>query len=102
MISKDYQFPKITTEMFEEIKKFNKQVCGDDAYAGALGGGMTFHIIPTSIGDLIEVEVRGHKKVIGEYTSNINRDDIKIVRCKDGYLHAEIPELDLSFMEGEE
>ncbi len=59
MITKEYQFPKITDEMHEEIaewyKTHNNGKCAN-GYHGAIGGNITFEITPTSIGDFLTVK----------------------------------------------
>ena len=59
MVSKRYQFPKITKEMHDEIEKWyeshNEGRCAN-GYHGAIGGNVTFEICPTSIGDFITVK----------------------------------------------
>lgn len=58
MVTKQYQFPKITKEMHEEMsewyKTHNEGKCAR-AYHGAIGGNVSFLIVPTSIGDFITV-----------------------------------------------
>ena len=58
MVTKEYQFPKITKVMHEEIqnwyKTHNKGKCAR-SYHGAIGGDVTFEITPTSIGDFLTV-----------------------------------------------
>ena len=54
MITKEYQFPKITNEMHEEIAKWYETHNGGKCanwYHGAIGGDIIFEITPTSIGD---------------------------------------------------
>ena len=59
MVSDKHQFPKITKEMHEEMaewyKTHNNGRCAN-AYHGAIGGNVSFHIIPTSIGNFIDVK----------------------------------------------
>lgn len=59
MVSKNYQFPKITEEMHckmaEWYETHNEGKCAG-GYHGAIGGNVTFHICPTSIGDFIDVK----------------------------------------------
>ena len=58
MITKKYQFPKLTEEMHDEIAEWytthNDGKCVN-GYHGAIGSGITFKITPTSIGDFITV-----------------------------------------------
>ena len=58
MVTKQYQFPKITEGMHNEIDKWYKSHndgrCAS-GYHGAIGGNVTFEICPTSIGDFITV-----------------------------------------------
>lgn len=59
MISKYYQFPKITEKMYEKISYWH-QTHNDGKcvkrYSGAIGGRVSFMITPTSMGDFIEVK----------------------------------------------
>lgn len=59
MVTKKYQFPKITEEMHNEMsqwyKTHNEGKCADSRH-GAVGGNVTFKITPTSIGNFIEVK----------------------------------------------
>lgn len=59
MVSKKYQFPKITPEMHEEMAEWyrthNDGKCVGK-YHGAIGGQVQFHIIPTSIGNFVDVK----------------------------------------------
>lgn len=58
MISEKYQFPKISSQMHKEIqdwyKTHNDGKCAH-SYHGAIGGGITFEITPTGIGDFLTV-----------------------------------------------
>lgn len=58
MVSKSYQFPKITKEMHEKMAEWyathNDGKCAN-GYHGAIGGNVTFKICPTSIGDFVDV-----------------------------------------------
>lgn len=59
MVSKKYQFPKITQEMHEEMARWYESHNGGKCahgYHGAIGGNITFEITPTSIGDFIDVK----------------------------------------------
>ena len=59
MITKEYQFPKITNEMHEEIAEWYKTHNGGkcaNGYHGAIGGDITFEITPTSIGDFLTIK----------------------------------------------
>jgi hypothetical protein len=59
MITKNYQFPKLTEEMHNEIaewyKTHNDGKCAK-RYHGAIGGNVNFEITPTSIGDFLTVK----------------------------------------------
>lgn len=59
MVTKQYQFPKITEEMHNEMekwyKKHNRGKCAK-SYHGAIGGDVIFEIVPTSIGDFLTVK----------------------------------------------
>ena len=59
MVTKNYQFPKITKEMHDEIAEWyethNDGKCVGK-YHGAIGGQVQFHIVPTSIGDFLTVK----------------------------------------------
>jgi len=59
MITKNYQFPKITEKMYEEILEWyethNDGKCANGKN-GAIGGEISFEITPTSIGDFITVK----------------------------------------------
>lgn len=59
MVTKQYQFPKITEKMHDEMSKWYKEhndgKCAN-GYHGAIGGNVTFKITPTSIGDFITVK----------------------------------------------
>ena len=56
MVTKNYQFPKITEEMHNKMAKWykthNEGKCAT-RYHGAIGGNVTFSITPTSIGDFV-------------------------------------------------
>ena len=58
MVTKRYQFPKITEEMHNTIAKWyethNNGKCAS-SYHGAIGGNVKFEIIPTGIGDFLTV-----------------------------------------------
>ena len=58
MVTKQYQFTKITEEMHNEMaswyKYHNDGKCAN-GYHGAIGGNVSFDITPTSIGNFIEV-----------------------------------------------
>lgn len=58
MVTKEYQFPKITEEMHDKMSSWyrhhNKGKCVN-SHHGAIGGGVTFEITPTSIGEFITV-----------------------------------------------
>ena len=59
MVSDKYQFPKITPQMHAEIQEWykthNDGKCAK-SYHGAIGGNVSFHITPTSIGDFLTVQ----------------------------------------------
>lgn len=59
MVSKKYQFPKITEKMHDEMAKWyethNDGRCAK-GYHGAIGGNVSFEITPTSIGDFLTVK----------------------------------------------
>ena len=59
MISKKYQFPKISEQMYNELenwwKTHNDGSCSKQCH-GAIGGAITFEITPTSIGDFVEAK----------------------------------------------
>ena len=59
MVTKQYQFPKLTKEMHDEMAKWyethNDGKC-NSGYHGAIGGDVKFEIVPTSIGDFITVK----------------------------------------------
>lgn len=59
MVTKQYQFPKITEEMHNEMaewyKTHNKGRCANGRH-GAIGGEVSFEITPTSIGNFITVK----------------------------------------------
>lgn len=59
MVTKEYQFPKITKEMHEVMAQWyqthNNGICAS-GYHGAIGGNVTFKITPTSIGNFIDVK----------------------------------------------
>lgn len=58
MVTKNYQFPKITEEMHNEMSEWYQTHNGGkcaNGYHGAIGGNVSFKIVPTSIGDFIEV-----------------------------------------------
>lgn len=59
MVTKRYQFPKITETMHNEMAEWyethNNGICAK-GYHGAIGGNVTFEICPTSIGDFMTVK----------------------------------------------
>lgn len=59
MISRNYQFPKIDVEMYNEFNEWwhshNEGKCAHRNH-GAIGGAVTFKIAPTSIGDFVEAK----------------------------------------------
>lgn len=58
MVTKRYQFPKITEEMHNEMAEWyeahNNGKCAK-GYHGAIGGNVQFEICSTSIGDFMTV-----------------------------------------------
>ena len=59
MITKEYQFPKITNKMHEEIAKWYETHNGGkcaNGYYGVVGGNIIFEIIPTSLGDFLTIK----------------------------------------------
>ena len=56
MVTSQYQFPKITPVMHQELQRWyethNQGRCAH-RYHGAIGGDVTFEITPTSIGDFV-------------------------------------------------
>ena len=69
MVTKNYQFPRITEEMHEEMEKwYNEHNNGKCAnrYHGAIGGEISFFITPTSIGDFLEVQCTCGEKLCFE------------------------------------
>ena len=59
MVTKEYQFPKITEEMHEIMNGWYKTHNGGKcakSYHGAIGGDVIFEICPTSIGEFITVK----------------------------------------------
>ena len=70
MVTKEYQFPKITEEMHDKMQEWyrthNDGKCAN-GYHGAIGGNVVFEICPTSIGDFITVKCScGAKLDMGE------------------------------------
>ena len=59
MVTKQYQFPKLTEEMHNEMAEWyqthNNGKCAN-GYHGAIGGNVSFEITPTSIGNFIRVK----------------------------------------------
>ena len=59
MVSKKYQFPKITEDMHNEMAEWyethNDGKCAK-SYHGAIGGDVVFEICPTSIGNFLTVK----------------------------------------------
>lgn len=59
MVTKRYQFPKITEEMHNKMAEWyethNNGRCAK-GYHGAIGGNVIFEICPTSIGDFLTVK----------------------------------------------
>lgn len=55
MISKDYALEnlQLTEEEYEKLKQWYKDVGAYGKYYGAIGGELSFEIIPTSIGEII-------------------------------------------------
>lgn len=60
MVGKGYQFPELTPEMHEELAEWyrthNKGKCFRQKYHGVMEGNVSFDIIPTSIGNFINVK----------------------------------------------
>lgn len=58
MITRQYQFPRLTERMHDEIVEWyqahNDGRCANVCH-GSIGGDIAFTITPTSIGDFIEV-----------------------------------------------
>lgn len=58
MVTDRYQFPKITSEMHQEMQEWykthNDGKCAQ-RYHGAIGGDVMFEITPTSIGNFLTV-----------------------------------------------
>lgn len=55
------EFWGLTQEEYDKYMKWCHEV-GADGYSGAIGGGTTFHITPTSIGEVITVTCRRVKR----------------------------------------
>lgn len=59
MVTDKYQFPKITADMYADLKHWyethNEGKCAH-RYHGAIGGAITFEITPTSIGDFVSAK----------------------------------------------
>lgn len=55
------KFWGLTQEEYDKYMKWCHEV-GADGYSGAIGGGTTFHITPTSIGEVITVTCRRVKR----------------------------------------
>lgn len=55
------QFWGLTQEEYDRYTQWCHEV-GADGYAGAIGGDTTFHITPTSIGEIITVTCRRVKR----------------------------------------
>ena len=58
MVSKQYQFPKLTEAMHDKMAEWHEthndgRCC--NRYHGAIGGDVSFEIVPTSIGEFITV-----------------------------------------------
>lgn len=56
MITRQYQFPEITEEMYKKLQKWYEEHNNGDCtrkYHGAIGGNISFEIVPTSIGTFI-------------------------------------------------
>lgn len=66
MITRKYQFPQITNEMYDDIQQWynehNNGLCCN-THHGAIGGALTFEITPTSIGDFITVRCSCGSKI---------------------------------------
>ena len=64
MISKDYSF-QLTDEEYNKLSKWwNKNHKGNNKTFGGIGGGLTFHITPTSIGEIVVAECRDKKIIL--------------------------------------
>lgn len=55
------KFWGLTKEEYDKYMQWCHEVGADD-YSGAIGGGTTFHITPTSIGEIITVTCRKIKR----------------------------------------
>lgn len=59
MITSEYQFPKITERMYIKLREWyeehNNGKCSSKSH-GAIGGSLSFEIIPTSIGEIVEAK----------------------------------------------
>lgn len=56
MVSKGYKFPEFTPTMYARLKSWYEQHNGGKCVGhihGCIGGGLTFNITPTSIGDFV-------------------------------------------------
>lgn len=68
MISRDYVF-QLTDEEYDRLEKWHKKVTKGETYFGAIGGELTFEIIPTSIGDGVVVKYQDRElylRMIGD------------------------------------
>ena len=61
MIGRDYVF-RLTEKEYDKLEKWHKKVTKGRSYFGAIGGELTFEIIPTSIGCAVTVYY-GKKKI---------------------------------------
>ena len=70
MITKKYQFPKLTKEMHDDIAKqyktHNKGIC-EKANRGTNGGCVIFEIHPLGVGDYVKVKCASCGEVIGSF-----------------------------------
>jgi hypothetical protein len=61
MVGRNYSFSFLNDEEYRRYVEWCHSV-GADGYSGAIGGGTTFHITPTSIGDVVTVTCRRVKR----------------------------------------
>ena len=59
MINKDYSF-QLSDDEYKKLSKWWDKNHKDKNF-GAIGGGLTFHITPTSIGEIVVAECRDEK-----------------------------------------
>ena len=61
MISKDWSF-KLDEEQYGKLEKWYNEICAEreeEDYFGAIGGGISFEITPTSIGTFVKAKCCG-------------------------------------------